>query len=62
MASCRTSTYQKNGVKHYATDVVVQGAEGSVMLLNKPGDGGLPPPQEPEGRYAESGYERGSYE
>lgn len=57
-----THEYEKNNVKHWSTEVVVQGPGATVRLLNRPGDGGgVPAPQEPEGRYAGSDYDPGSY-
>ena len=55
-----TRKYDKNGVTHYATEIVVQGAETSVRLLGSASEasGGIPPPEgAPESRYGDSrGY------
>lgn len=53
-----TREWEKDGVKRYATEVVVQGGDGQIRLL---GDartgGGVPPPaDEPEGRAGAPSY------
>jgi single-strand DNA-binding protein len=44
-----TSSYEKNGVKHYSTDIVVQAPDCSFRLL---GRAGPPAPNEPESRWS----------
>lgn len=48
----KTRLYEKDGVKHYNTEVVIQGFGGSIQLLGDPkGER-----QEPESSYSGGGY------
>jgi len=52
----QTRKWTKDGQDRFTTEIVVQGAGGVVRLLGRPGEGGggLPAPEEPDGRYAGS--------
>lgn len=49
----KTRMYEKDGVKHYNTEIVIQGFGGSIQLLS---DGKSDERQEPESSYSGGGY------
>lgn len=52
----------KDGQDRYTTEIVVQGADSSVLVIGKLGEGGPPPPSDaPEGRYGNDGYDQGNF-
>ena len=53
-----TREFEKDGIKKQVTEIVVQGGDGHVRLLGRPGEGGagVPPPDaEPDGWAREAG-------
>lgn len=50
----KTRKYDKDGVTHYNTELVIQGFGGSIQLLGDPKEGG--DRREPESAYSGGGY------